>query len=106
MWNHCMVALTEQVLLVLGFSKNTAHGERPARPNTCDFSLMEFSWECFHGVLAHGVLARGVLASSVYYLTTAKYSQENFHGTLKNRKKPRKPSQVNPPSLTVLRYSS
>ena len=27
-----------------------------------------------------------VLASSAYYLTTAKYLQENFHGSLKNRK--------------------
>ena len=26
------------------------------------------------------------LASSAYYLTTAKYLQENFHGSLKNRK--------------------
>ena len=27
----------------------------------------------------------GALASSVYYLTIAKYSRENFHGTLTNR---------------------
>ena len=45
MWNYCMMALTVQVL-VLGSSKNTANRERPARPNTCGFSLMKFLWYC------------------------------------------------------------
>ena len=41
MWNYCMMALTEQVL-VLGSSKNTANRERPTGPNTHGFSLMKF----------------------------------------------------------------
>ena len=37
-------------------------------------STRSFSQEYFHGALA----------SSVYYLTIAKYSWENFHSTLEN----------------------
>ena len=40
MWNYCMMALTEQVL-ILDSSKNTANRERPAGPNTHGFSLMK-----------------------------------------------------------------
>ena len=39
-------------------------------------SARSFSQEYFHGALA----------SSIYYLTIAKYSRENFHSTLENRK--------------------
>ena len=47
MWNYCMMALTEQIL-VLGFSKNTANEERPAGPNIRGFSLMNFfHWNTF-----------------------------------------------------------
>ena len=38
------------------------------------FSSMKFSWKYFCGALA----------SSIYYLTRAKYSWENFRSTLKN----------------------
>ena len=52
----------------------TVNGERFAGLSIRDFSPMRFSREYFHGALA----------SSVYYLTKAKYSQENFRGILKN----------------------
>ena len=40
------------------------------------FSPMKFLQDYLHSALASGV----------YYLTLAKYSQENFHGILKNHK--------------------
>ena len=40
------------------------------------FSPIKFLREYFHSALASGV----------YYLTLAKYTQENFHGILKNHK--------------------
>ena len=53
---------------------HTVNGERFAGLNIRGFSLMKFFTGIFHGALV----------SSVYYLTITKYSQENFHGTLKN----------------------
>ena len=55
---------------------HTVNRERFTRLNICGFNLMKFSLEYFCGALA----------SDVYYSTIAKYSQENFHSTLKNRK--------------------
>ena len=53
---------------------STVDVERFAGLNIRGFSPMKFSQKYF----------RGALASSVYYLSIAKNSQENFCGKLKN----------------------
>ena len=54
----------------------TINGETFAMLNICGFSPIEFLQKYF----------RDALASGVYYLAIAKYSWENFCGTLKNCK--------------------
>ena len=53
----------------------TVNRERFAGLNICGFNPMKFSWEYLCSALA----------SSVYCLTIAKNSRENFHNTLKNQ---------------------
>ena len=43
------------------------------------------SWFQPYKVFCGNTYFRGTLATSIYYLPIAKYSRENFHGTLKNR---------------------
>ena len=57
-------------------SSNTVNMERFTGLNIRSFSPVKFSRKYFCDALA----------SSVYYLTIAKYSQENFHSTLKTAK--------------------
>ena len=58
---------------------------------------MKFSRKYFHGTLA----------SSVYHLTIAKYSWENFRGTLKNRENHKSLAQQIFPHLRYdLQYDS
>ena len=61
----------------------TVNGAIFAELNIHGFSPMRF----FTGIL------HSTLASCVYYLTTAKYSWENFHGTLKNHDKHKRLAQ-------------
>ena len=58
-------------------TSNTINVERFAGLNIHSFGPIKFFTE----------ILCGALASSVYYLTIAKYSQENFCGTLKIHKK-------------------
>ena len=53
--------------------RHTVNGERFAGVNICGFSLMKFFMRIFSWCLGQQC-----------FLTIAKYSQENFHGTVKN----------------------
>ena len=72
--NSKTFSITTRSLCIHLSSMGTISGGRFAGLNIHSFTPMKFSGEYFCSALA----------SSVYYLTIAQYSWENFRGTLKN----------------------